>query len=92
MLIFSYSPYDNVEAKDYPNTLVTSGLNDPRVAFWEPAKFVAKLRLLKTDNNELLLKTNMGAGHHGASGRFEKMKEIAFIYAYALDKAELVKS
>lgn len=90
--MLSYSPYDNVEAKDYPNTLVTSGLNDPRVAFWEPAKFVAKLRSLKTDNNELLLKTNMGAGHHGASGRYEKMKEIAFIYAYALDKAKLVKS
>ncbi|MHA1953105.1 MAG: S9 family peptidase [Candidatus Heimdallarchaeaceae archaeon] len=90
--MLSYSPYDNIEAKNYPDTLVTSGLNDPRVAFWEPAKFVAKLRQLKTDNNELLLKTNMGAGHHGASGRYALMKEIAFIYAYALDKAKLVKS
>ncbi|MCE7741845.1 MAG: S9 family peptidase, partial [Candidatus Heimdallarchaeota archaeon] len=68
--MLSYSPYDNVQAIDYPHMLVTSGLNDPRVAFWEPAKFVAKLRTLKTDKNELLLKTNMGAGHHGASGRY----------------------
>ncbi|MCG3259842.1 MAG: prolyl oligopeptidase family serine peptidase, partial [Candidatus Heimdallarchaeota archaeon] len=74
----------------YPHILVTSGLNDPRVAFWEPAKFVAKLRILKTDNNDLLLKTNMGAGHHGASGRYESMKETAFIYANVLDKVGLV--
>jgi oligopeptidase B len=89
--ILQYSPYDNIEAKDYPHTLVTTGLNDPRVAFWEPAKMVAKLRELKTDNNTLLLKTNMGAGHSGASGRYERMKELAFIYGYALDKVGLAK-
>ncbi|MHA1555975.1 MAG: S9 family peptidase [Candidatus Heimdallarchaeota archaeon] len=89
--MISYSPYDNIEAKDYPHTLVTAGLNDPRVAYWEPAKMVAKLRALKTDKNELLLKTNMGAGHGGASGRYEHMKETAFIYGYALDKIGLAK-
>ncbi|MHA1515072.1 MAG: prolyl oligopeptidase family serine peptidase [Candidatus Heimdallarchaeaceae archaeon] len=88
--MLSYSPYDQVKSQDYPHILVTSGLNDPRVAFWEPAKFVAKLRILKTDNNDLLLKTNMGAGHHGASGRYESMKETAFIYANVLDKVGLV--
>jgi oligopeptidase B len=82
----SYSPYDNVEAKDYPNLLITAGLNDPRVKYWEPAKWTAKLRELKTDNNILLLKTNMGAGHGGASGRYEKLKELAFEYAFILDK------
>ena len=85
----SYSPYDNIKAVDYPHMLVTSGLNDPRVAFWEPAKFVAKLRDFKTDNNDLMLKTNMGAGHHGSSGRYEYLKEIAFIYATVLDKVGL---
>ena len=69
--IRSYSPYDNVEAKDYPHMLVTAGLNDPRVAYWEPAKWVAKLRATKTDQNRLLLQTNMGAGHGGASGRYD---------------------
>ncbi len=88
--MLSYSPYDNIKAINYPHTLVTTGLNDPRVAFWEPAKFTAKLRALKTDNNELVLKTNMGAGHGGASGRYESMKEIAFIYSYVLDKMGLV--
>jgi len=87
--MLSYSPYDNIEAKDYPNILVTAGLNDPRVQYWEPAKFVAKLRDLKTDNNELLLKTNLGAGHSGASGRYESMKEKAFMYGFALDKVSL---
>lgn len=81
----SYSPYDNVEAKDYPAMLITAGLNDPRVAYWEPAKWTAKLRDLKTDNNILLLKTNMGAGHSGASGRYEQLKETAFDYAFLLD-------
>lgn len=89
--ILQYSPYENFEAKDYPHTLVTTGLNDPRVAYWEPAKMVAKLRALKTDDNILLLKTNMGAGHGGASGRYEKMKETAFIYGLTLDKVGLVK-
>jgi oligopeptidase B len=82
----SYSPYDNVEAKDYPNVLITAGLNDPRVKYWEPAKWTAKLREIKTDDNILLLKTNMGAGHGGASGRYEKLKELAFEYAFMLDK------
>ena len=81
----SYSPYDNVEAKNYPKLLVTAGLNDPRVSYWEPAKWTAKLRKLKTDNNQLLLKTNMDAGHAGASGRYEQLKEIAFDYAFTLD-------
>ena len=82
--IKSYAPYENVEAKAYPNILVTAGLNDPRVPYWEPAKWVAKLRELKTDSNELLLKTIMGAGHGGPSGRYEKFKEKAFEYAFIL--------
>jgi oligopeptidase B len=82
--IKSYSPYDNVEAKNYPNLLITAGLNDPRVKYWEPAKWAAKLRELKTDNNILILKTNMGAGHGGASGRYESLKELAFEYAFIL--------
>jgi oligopeptidase B len=83
--IRSYSPYDNVERKDDPSILVTAGLNDPRVAYWEPAKWTARLRALKTDDNRLLLKTNMGAGHGGASGRFDFLREIAFKYAFMLD-------
>jgi oligopeptidase B len=81
----SYSPYDNVEAKAYPNMLVTTGLHDSQVQYWEPAKWVAKLRDLKTDNNTLLLQTNMDAGHGGASGRFEALKEVAMDYAFLLD-------
>jgi oligopeptidase B len=73
----SYSPYDNVEAKAYPPMLWTAGLNDPRVTYWEPAKMVAKLRAMKTDDNVLLLKTNMGAGHGGKSGRFDRLRENA---------------
>ena len=80
----SYSPYDNVEAKDYPDMLITAGLNDSRVKYWEPAKWTAKLRELKTDNNILLLKTNMEAGHGGASGRYESLKELASKYAFVL--------
>jgi oligopeptidase B len=83
--IRSYSPYDNIEAKPYPHMLVTAGLNDPRVAYWEPAKWTAKLRAKKTDGNRLLLKTNMGAGHGGASGRYDFLREIAFKYAFMLD-------
>ncbi len=79
-----YSPYDNVERKAYPMMLVTTGLNDPRVAFWEPAKWVAKLRAMKTDRNPLLLKTNMGAGHGGSSGRYDALREVAFRYAFIL--------
>lgn len=80
----SYSPYDNVEAKEYPNMLITAGLNDPRVSYWEPAKFTAKLRSMKKDDNLLLLKTNMGAGHGGSSGRYDYLKDIAFEYAFIL--------
>ena len=83
-LIRSYSPYDQVRAQDYPPLLVTAGLNDPRVTYWEPAKWVAKLRELKTDSNELLLKTNMSAGHGGKSGRFESLKETAEEFAFIL--------
>ncbi|NWF82423.1 MAG: S9 family peptidase [Bryobacteraceae bacterium] len=78
----SYSPYDNVERQSFPNMLVTAGLNDPRVSYWEPAKWVARLRTVKKDANLLLLKTNMGAGHFGASGRYERYKETAFDYAF----------
>jgi len=81
----SYSPYDNVVAKDYPNLLVTTGLHDSQVQYWEPAKWVAKLRELKTDHNLLLLKTNMKTGHSGASGRFEYLKEVALEYAFLLN-------
>ncbi|OAB78950.1 S9 family peptidase [Cochleicola gelatinilyticus] len=81
----SYSPYDNVEAKEYPNMLVTTGLHDSQVQYWEPAKWVAKLRELKKDDNLLLLQTNMDAGHGGASGRFEALKEVAIDYAFLLD-------
>ena len=83
--MLSYSPYDNVTAKAYPNMLITGGLNDTRVQYWEPAKWAAKLRANKTDDNVLLLKTNMGAGHGGASGRYDYLKEIAFEYAFILD-------
>ncbi|MBX7535249.1 S9 family peptidase [Qipengyuania sp. GH1] len=82
--ILSYSPYDQVAAQDYPPLLVTAGLNDPRVTYWEPAKWVAKLREFKTDDNELLLKTNMGAGHGGKSGRFASIYEVAEEYAFIL--------
>ncbi len=83
--MLSYSPYDNVEAKEYPHLLVTAGLNDPRVQYWEPAKWTAKLRAGKTDSHRLLLKTNMGAGHGGASGRYSRLHETAFEYAFFLD-------
>ena len=83
--IRSYSPYDNVEAKEYPTLLITTSLNDSRVQYWEPAKWTAKLRDMKTDDNILLLKTNMGAGHGGASGRYDYLKEIAFEYVFILD-------
>ncbi len=82
--MLSYSPYDNVEAKDYPNMLVTTGLHDSQVQYWEPAKWVAKLRDMKTDHNLLLLYTNMDAGHGGASGRFKQYKETAMEYAFLL--------
>ncbi len=81
----SYSPYDNVIAQDYPNMLVTTGLHDSQVQYWEPAKWVAKLRANKTDKNELFLYTNMDAGHGGASGRFEALKETAKEYSFLID-------
>ena len=85
--MLSYSPYDNVEAKDYPNMLVTTGLHDSQVQYFEPAKWVAKLREMKTDNNLLLLHTNMEAGHGGASGRFQPYRETALQYAFFLTLA-----
>jgi oligopeptidase B len=81
----AYAPYDNVEARDYPAMLVTAGLNDPRVSYWEPAKWVAKLRATKTDDNRLLLKTEMGAGHGGPSGRYDAWRDEAFVLAFVLD-------
>ncbi|NOR53740.1 MAG: prolyl oligopeptidase family serine peptidase, partial [Candidatus Aminicenantes bacterium] len=83
--MLSYSPYDNVEAKDYPAMLVTTGLQDSQVQYFEPAKWVAKIRDLKTDDNVLLLHTNMGAGHGGVSGRFRRYRETALEYAFMLD-------
>lgn len=82
--IKTYSPYDNIEKKQYPHMLVTAGLNDPRVSYWEPAKLVAKLRRYKTDNNILLFKTNMNAGHFDSSGRFGYLEDTAFDYAFYL--------
>ena len=82
--MLSYSPYDQVKAQNYPNMLVTTGLHDSQVQYWEPAKWVAKLRVMKTDENLLLLHTNMSAGHGGASGRFEYLKETAMEYAFIM--------
>ncbi|HEY3475807.1 MAG TPA: S9 family peptidase [Anaerolineales bacterium] len=84
--MLSYSPYDNVRPTAYPHILITAGLNDPRVAYWEPAKFAAKLREMKTDNNILLLHTNCSAGHAGASGRYDHLKEVAIDYAFLIDR------
>ena len=86
-----YSPYDNVKAQNYPNMLVEISLNDSQVPYWEGAKFTAKLRELKTDNNTILLKANMGAGHGGSSGRYDRLKEVAFGYAYALTQVGITK-
>jgi oligopeptidase B len=90
--MLSYSPYDSVEAKEYPNLLITGGLHDSQVQYWEPAKWTAKLRALKTDTNRLLLKTNMDAGHGGASGRFKRHHETAFSYAFLLNLAGIKDS
>jgi len=84
--MLSYSPYDNIKATTYPNLLLTGGWNDPRVPYWEPAKFAAKLRELKTDDNLLLLKTNFHAGHAGSSGRYDYLREIAFEYVFLIDR------
>ena len=84
-----YSPYENVDARAYPAMLITSGLTDSRVAYWEPTKWVARLRALKTDSNPLLLRMHMGAGHGGSSGRYERLREIAFDHAFILDQVGL---
>jgi len=84
--MMSYSPYDNIKATEYPNLLLTGGFNDPRVMYWEPAKFAAKLQEYKTDDNLLLLKTNFHAGHAGSSGRYDFMREVAFEYAFLIDR------
>jgi oligopeptidase B len=86
-----YSPYDNVEAKDYPNMLITTGFHDSQVQYWEPAKWVAKLRNLKTNDTVLFLDTNMDAGHGGASGRFQALKDLAKEFSFLLD-LEKIKS
>jgi oligopeptidase B len=88
-LIASYAPYEQVKAQDYPPMFVLAGLTDPRVTYWEPAKWVARLRANKTDKNPLYLRTNMGAGHQGASGRFDQIKETAMTYAFALKSVGL---
>ena len=87
----SYSPYDNMERKAYPSILVETSLNDSQVMYWEPAKYVAKMRTLKTDTNPLLLKTNMDAGHGGASGRYDYLKEIAYTYSFVLSQVGITK-
>ncbi len=87
--IKTYSPYDNVKEQAYPHMLITAGLNDPRVQYWEPAKWTAKLRAMKTDDNLLLLKTNMGAGHSGPSGRYQHLREIAFEYAFVFKMLDI---
>ncbi|MDO8806082.1 MAG: S9 family peptidase [Elusimicrobiota bacterium] len=89
--MLSYSPYDNVERKAYPNILITTGLNDSQVQYWEPAKWAAKLRAMKTDKNLLLLKTDMDTGHGGKSGRFETLKLTAYEYAFMLDREGIKK-
>lgn len=83
--MLSYSPYDNTTAQAYPHLLITAGLNDPRVSYWEPAKWTAKLRTVKTNDTRLLLKTHMGAGHFSASGRYDYLRDMAFEYAFLLD-------
>ena len=85
----SYSPYDNVVAQNYPSLLVTTGFHDSQVQYWEPAKWVARLREVKTDDNALLLLTNLEFGHGGASGRFEKYKETALEYAFLLSLLDI---
>ncbi|MFL5521438.1 MAG: prolyl oligopeptidase family serine peptidase, partial [Gemmatimonadales bacterium] len=89
--MLEYSPYDNVAAQAYPHMLVTAGFNDPRVQYWEPAKWVARLRATRTNDRRLLLKTNMGAGHAGASGRYDVLREVAFKYAFVLDTLGVVR-
>ena len=89
--MITYSPYENIKAQKYPNMLVEVSLNDSQVPYWEGAKWAARLREMKTDNNVILLKTNMGAGHGGSSGRYDRLKEVAFGYAYALTQVGILK-
>ncbi len=89
--MIKYSPYENIKAQKYPNMLVEVSLNDSQVPYWEGAKFVARVREVKTDNNVVMLKTNMGAGHGGSSGRYDRLKEVAFGYAYALTQVGITK-
>jgi oligopeptidase B len=89
--MIKYSPYDNIKAQNYPNMLIEVSLNDSQVPYWEGAKFAAKVRAMKTDDNTILLKTNMGAGHGGSSGRYDRLKEISFEYAYALSQVGIKK-
>jgi oligopeptidase B len=84
--MLSYSPYDNIKQQEYPNILATAGWNDSQVLYHEPAKFVAKIRAMKTGNNIVLLKTNLESGHGGATGRFDYLKEVAFKYAFLIDR------
>jgi oligopeptidase B len=84
-VIASYSPYDNVSARPYPDMLVTAGIRDPRVPYWEPAKWVAKIRAMKTNDSRIVLVTNMSAGHHDVAGRFAGLDEVALIQAFALE-------
>ena len=89
--MLSYSPYDNVEKKEYPNMYISTGLHDSQVQYWEPAKWIAKLRVYKTNNKQLYLDTNMEAGHGGASGRFEALKEVAKEFTFLLDLEKIKK-
>jgi len=83
-LLLSYSPYDNIVTREYPPMLVSGGINDPRVTYWEPAKWTAKMRELKTDDNLLIMRINMGAGHFANSGRYGRLRDYAEEYAFAL--------
>jgi oligopeptidase B len=87
--IKSYSPYDNVRPAEYPALLVTAGLNDPRVSYWEPAKWVARLRTLASNGHPIVLKTQMGSGHSGPSGRYESWREEAFVMAFVIEQLGL---
>jgi oligopeptidase B len=89
--MYSYSPYENVKAQPYPNMLIEISLNDSQVPYWEGAKFAAKIREMKTNDSVILLKANMGAGHGGSSGRYDRLKEVAFDYAYALSQVGITK-
>ncbi len=89
--MLSYSPYDNIEEKDYPNLIVTAGLHDSQVQYWEPAKWVARLRVNKTDSNRLILHTDVHSGHSGKTGRYQPLRETALIYAFFLDLVGITK-